>query len=50
LQATTGVHPSNADTVVVQRQSVEAGMEVARGTVIEVSLVDNDKTIMETTG
>ena len=47
---TVGVEPTNSDTVVVQRQGVEAGMEVAYGTVIEVSLVDNDTSIMETTG
>jgi stage V sporulation protein D (sporulation-specific penicillin-binding protein) len=48
--STTGVEPSYSDTVVVQRQGVESGVEVAYGTVIEVSLVDNDTSIMETTG
>ncbi len=47
---TVGVEPTNSDTVVVQRQGVAAGMEVAYGTVIEVSLIDNDTSIMETTG
>jgi len=48
--STTGVKPSYSDTVVVQRQGVESGVEVAYGTVIEVSLIDNDTSIMETTG
>lgn len=47
---TVGVEPTNSDTVVVQRQGIEAGREVAYGTVIEVSLIDNDTSIMETTG
>lgn len=47
---TTGVTPSNSDTIVVQRQSIAAGSQVSRGTVIEVSLIDNDTSIMETRG
>ncbi len=45
--AYSGVMPSSS-TIVVSRQSVNAGNEVARGTVIEVTLVDSDTSIMET--
>ena len=46
----TGVMPSNSNTIVVQRQSLEPGSTVAYGTVVEVGLIDNDTSIMESTG
>ena len=47
---TVGVAPSDSSTIVVQRQGVEAGTTVNYGTVIEVGLIDNDTSIMETRG
>ena len=47
---TAGVAPSDSSTIVVQRQSVTPGERVSFGTVIEIGLIDNDKTIMETIG
>ena len=36
---------SNSETVVVAKQSIEAGTEVEHGTVVEVTLVDTDSSI-----
>lgn len=47
---TAGVMPANSNTIVVQRQSVAAGESVAWGSIIEIGLIDNDTTIMETIG
>lgn len=45
---TAGVLPSDSNTIVVQRQSIDAGEQVPYGTVIEIGLIDNDTSIMET--
>jgi stage V sporulation protein D (sporulation-specific penicillin-binding protein) len=42
-----GVPPSGSDTIIVQRQDVEAGAEIAAGSVIKVTLIDNNTTILE---
>ena len=47
---TAGVSPTDSSTIVVRRQSVAAGENVPYGTVVEVGLIDNDTTIMETHG
>ncbi len=47
---TAGVPPEDSNYIVVQRQSLDPGMQVAYGTVIEVGLIDTDKSIMETRG
>ncbi len=47
---TAGVAPTGSNTIVVRRQSVAAGETVPYGTVVEVGLIDNDTTIMETHG
>lgn len=47
---TAGVQPSNSNTIVVQRQSLAAGETVAYGSVVEIGLIDNDTSIMETHG
>ncbi|MBR2716168.1 MAG: PASTA domain-containing protein [Oscillospiraceae bacterium] len=49
---TAGVAPSEekAKYIVVQRQSVSAGESVSFGTVVEIGLIDNDTSIMETHG
>lgn len=44
IRSSSGVH-SNSQTVVVAKQSIEAGTSVEHGTVIEVTLVDNDTSI-----
>jgi stage V sporulation protein D (sporulation-specific penicillin-binding protein) len=44
----TGVSPSESDTIIVQRQDIEEGSEVRIGSVIEVTLIDNNSTILET--
>ncbi|MBO4330889.1 MAG: PASTA domain-containing protein [Oscillospiraceae bacterium] len=46
----TGAAPSESNTIIVQRQSAEPGSKVKYGTVIEVSIIDNDTSIMETRG
>lgn len=45
----TGVAPGSGSgaTILVSRQSIDAGLNVPFGTVIEVSLIDNDASIME---
>lgn len=45
---TSGVPPTDSKTIEVQRQSLEPGLQVAFGTVIEVGLIDTDRSIMET--
>ena len=47
---TSGVPPTDSKTIQVQRQSLEPGLQVAYGTVIEVGLYDSDTSIMETRG
>ena len=47
---TAGVPPSDSKYVNVQRQSIEPGTQVAYGTVIEIGLIDNDTSNMETHG
>ncbi len=48
---TTGVAPSaSSSTIVVSSQSLASGAQVAYGTVIEVTLVESDTSIMETRG
>jgi beta-lactam-binding protein with PASTA domain len=48
---TTGVAPSaSSSTIVVSAQSLASGTQVAYGTVIEVTLVESDTSIMETRG
>jgi len=47
---TAGVMPSNSNHIVVQRQSVAPGENVAWGSIIEIGLIDDDTTIMETIG
>ena len=47
---TAGVPPEDSKYVLVQRQSLDPGMQVAFGTVIEVGLIDTDESIMETRG
>ncbi|MDR2530309.1 MAG: PASTA domain-containing protein [Oscillospiraceae bacterium] len=42
-----GVNPSESSKIVVARQSFETGSEVAFGTVVEVTLIDNDTSVME---
>ncbi|MDR2606137.1 MAG: PASTA domain-containing protein, partial [Oscillospiraceae bacterium] len=42
-----GVDPNEGSTIVAARQSFEAGTEVAYGTVVEVTLIDNDTNKME---
>lgn len=44
IRSASGVH-SDSQTVVVSKQSIEAGTEVEHGTVVEVTLVDNDASI-----
>ncbi len=43
-----GVTPTDSNTIVVQRQSVAPGETVSFGSVVEIGLIDNDETIMET--
>lgn len=43
--STSSNRVDDAETLVVSRQSVEAGEQVEHGTVIEVTLVDNDSSI-----
>lgn len=45
-----GVPPSDSLTIVVASQSVSPGSEVAFGSVIQVTLIDNDSSIMEGAG
>lgn len=45
-----GVPPSEALTIVVASQSVSPNSEVAFGSVIQVTLIDNDSSIMEGAG
>ena len=45
-----GVPPSDSLTIVVASQSVSPGSEVAYGSVIQVTLIDNDSSIMEGAG
>ena len=45
-----GVPPSDSLTIVVASQSISPGSEVAYGTVIQVTLIDNDSSIMEGAG
>jgi len=45
-----GVPPSEALTIVVASQSISPGSEVAYGTVVQVTLIDNDSSIMEGAG
>ena len=45
---TTGVAASNSQTIVVATQSIAPGSEVAYGSVVQVTLIDNDTSIMET--
>ena len=47
---TSGVPPTDSKTIIVQRQSLEPGLQVTFGTVIEVGLYDSDTSIMETRG
>ena len=47
---TSGVPPTDSKTIQVQRQSLEPGLQVAYGTVIEVGLYDSDTSSMETRG
>ena len=47
---TSGVPPTDSKYIKVQRQSLEPGLQVAYGTVIEVGLIDTDTSIMETRG
>jgi len=42
-----GVDPSEGSKIIAARQSFEAGTEVAYGTVVEVTLIDNDTSLME---
>ena len=44
----SGVIPSGSNTIVVARQSIEKGNEVSIGSVIEVTLIDRDQSIIET--
>jgi beta-lactam-binding protein with PASTA domain len=46
----TGVAPSESTTIVVASQGITPGSEVAYGTVIQVTLIDNDSSIMESAG
>ncbi|NLO47320.1 MAG: PASTA domain-containing protein [Clostridiales bacterium] len=43
----TGVSSSGLDTIIVQRQDVEEGTEITVGSVIQVTLIDNNSTILE---
>ena len=45
-----GVAPSESLTIVVASQSVSPGSEVAYGSVVQVTLIDNDSSIMEGAG
>ncbi|MDD6188809.1 MAG: PASTA domain-containing protein, partial [Clostridiales bacterium] len=45
-----GVAPSDSLTIVVASQSISPGSEVAYGSVVQVTLIDNDSTIMESAG
>jgi beta-lactam-binding protein with PASTA domain len=45
-----GVPPSEALTIVVASQSVSPNSEVTFGSVIQVTLIDNDSSIMEGAG
>ena len=47
---TAGVMPTDSNTIVVQRQSVSPGEQVNYGTIIEIGLIDNDESLMETIG
>ena len=47
---TSGVPPTDSKYIEVQRQSLEPGLQVSFGTVIEVGLIDNDTSNMETRG
>ena len=47
---TTGVAPTGSKYIQVQRQSLEPGLQVTYGTVVEVGLMDTDTSIMETRG
>lgn len=47
---TAGVTPTGSNTIVVQRQSVSPGETVNYGTIVEIGLIDNDKSLMETIG
>lgn len=44
----SGVTPSGSETIVVARQGIEQGSEVSIGSVIEVTLIDRDQSIIET--
>jgi stage V sporulation protein D (sporulation-specific penicillin-binding protein) len=46
----TGVAPSDSRTIVVAGQGTSAGSSVAFGSVVQVTLIDNDKSIMESVG
>ena len=45
-----GVPPSDSLTIVVASQSISPNSEVAYGTVVQVTLIDNDSSIMEGAG
>ncbi|MDR2360940.1 MAG: PASTA domain-containing protein [Oscillospiraceae bacterium] len=45
-----GVAPSDKSTIVAKLQSQDPGTEVARGIVVEVTMIDNDTSLMEGIG
>ncbi len=46
----TGVAPSDSRTIVVAGQGTSAGSSVSFGSVVQVTLIDNDTSIMESVG
>ena len=45
-----GVPPTDSKTIEIQRQSIAPGETVNFGTVVEIGLIDTDKSLMETHG
>ena len=45
-----GVPPTDSSTIEIQRQSISPGERVNFGTVVEIGLIDTDKSLMETHG
>ncbi|MDR0818622.1 MAG: PASTA domain-containing protein, partial [Oscillospiraceae bacterium] len=45
-----GVNPGEGNNIIVARQSFDVGTEVSYGSVVEVTLIDNDASLMEGNG